>query len=146
MVPEGKIPCQSCGAEILPSTAQRNAGRCKPCANGTRAAIDSAKAWYLEPRKDVPATRDQLPRPSPRLPSEFPACPKCGLPTAVLPIRYGFGPAATPLNRLLPNGSGYSGGHCSLEADEYAWRCGDCEFSFGRLADEPEYSWLDEKE
>lgn len=42
-----KVPCSSCGAEILPSTAERLAGRCAPCANGTRAQLDAAKQERL---------------------------------------------------------------------------------------------------
>ncbi len=42
-----KVPCSSCGAEILPSTAERLAGRCAPCAKGTRAPLDAAKQERL---------------------------------------------------------------------------------------------------
>ena len=33
---ESKTECSKCGASILQSTAERNAGRCKPCATGPK--------------------------------------------------------------------------------------------------------------
>ncbi len=42
-----KVPCSSCGVEILPSTAERLGGRCAPCANGTRSQIDASKEARL---------------------------------------------------------------------------------------------------
>ena len=34
--PEPKATCSECGCSILQSTATRNAGRCRPCADGRR--------------------------------------------------------------------------------------------------------------
>ena len=33
---ESKTECSKCGASILQSTADRNGGRCRPCATGSR--------------------------------------------------------------------------------------------------------------
>lgn len=136
-----KVPCQTCGTDILPRTAQKNAGRCKPCAMGTRSQIDAAKAWYLELRgKEAKSAKRQMQqRRPPRSRSDYPPCPKCKRSAAVLPVRYGFVPALTPLDELLPDGSGYSGGSCSLSPEQPAWRCGACRFSFGRLDEEQDY-------
>jgi hypothetical protein len=145
MVPQadGKVPCRTCDAEILPSTAQKYGGLCKPCATGTRDQVDAAKAWYLEPREEkVQLKKEAQPRRPPRSKAEYPSCPACRRSDAVLPVRYGFGPAATPMGELLPNGRGFSGGHCSISPEQPAWQCGVCRSQFGRLDEEPEYDFF----
>jgi hypothetical protein len=46
-----KVPCTKCGAAILEATAQRNAGLCIPCKNGTRESIEQGKRWYQGQRE-----------------------------------------------------------------------------------------------
>lgn len=38
-----RVPCTSCGAAILPETAQKNDGLCMPCKTGYRRHIDDTK-------------------------------------------------------------------------------------------------------
>ena len=41
-----KIPCTTCGALILPATAQATDGVCMPCKHGFRAQIEESKQFY----------------------------------------------------------------------------------------------------
>ena len=41
-----KVPCTTCGALILPTTAQGNDGLCMPCKTGIRAQLEESKAHY----------------------------------------------------------------------------------------------------
>lgn len=36
----GKIPCNVCGAFVLPDTAERTGGKCMPCSQGKEPAAD----------------------------------------------------------------------------------------------------------
>jgi Domain of unknown function (DUF4375) len=46
-----KLPCKECGAEILPSTAERTGGKCMPCKNGYRKNIEESKEYYKKERE-----------------------------------------------------------------------------------------------
>ncbi|MFD2232124.1 DMP19 family protein [Alkalimarinus sediminis] len=46
-----KIPCNECGALVLPSTAERTGGLCMPCKNGTRKSMELAKERYKQERE-----------------------------------------------------------------------------------------------
>jgi Domain of unknown function (DUF4375) len=46
-----KVPCKECGAEILPSTADRTGGMCMPCKNGYRKNLEEAKEYYKKERE-----------------------------------------------------------------------------------------------
>jgi hypothetical protein len=50
-VPAPKTTCVECGASILEDTAVKTGGKCRPCANGTRAQIERAKVWAAENRE-----------------------------------------------------------------------------------------------
>jgi hypothetical protein len=50
-----KIPCNTCGVPILPTTAQRNDGQCMPCANGTRETMGRSRQKYREYRARLEA-------------------------------------------------------------------------------------------
>ncbi len=43
-----KVPCQKCGALILPTTAESTGGLCIPCQQGTRESIEAAKEYYRQ--------------------------------------------------------------------------------------------------
>jgi DNA-directed RNA polymerase subunit RPC12/RpoP len=38
-----KVPCEKCGAKILPTTAENNGGLCFPCKDGRRESIEERK-------------------------------------------------------------------------------------------------------
>lgn len=40
---EAKTQCAACGAEMLVFTAERTAGRCRPCASGTRERLEEGR-------------------------------------------------------------------------------------------------------
>ncbi len=46
-----KVPCGECGKLILPTTAERNSGKCIPCAKGYRANIEASKEFYARQRE-----------------------------------------------------------------------------------------------
>ena len=46
-----KVACTRCGALILETTAQKNAGLCMPCKSGKRESIEAAKRWHKEQRE-----------------------------------------------------------------------------------------------
>lgn len=46
-----KVACTTCGALVLPGTAERNGGLCMPCKNGNRQNIEQAKAYYQRERE-----------------------------------------------------------------------------------------------
>lgn len=46
-----KVACTKCGALILETTAQKNAGLCMPCKSGKRESIESAKKSHKEQRE-----------------------------------------------------------------------------------------------
>jgi len=41
-----RVPCTSCGAEILVDTAERTGGLCMPCKGGYRKNIEASKQYY----------------------------------------------------------------------------------------------------
>ena len=41
-----KVPCKTCGVQILPATANDNDGNCVPCAKGYRSSIEESKIYY----------------------------------------------------------------------------------------------------
>ncbi len=41
-----KIPCDDCGALILPATAERTGGICMACKQGIRKSMDASRAYY----------------------------------------------------------------------------------------------------
>lgn len=45
-----KVPCNSCGKLILPTTAEKNDGLCMPCKNGYREQIEKSKEYYAKER------------------------------------------------------------------------------------------------
>lgn len=49
-----RIPCQECGAEILPATAEATGGVCMACKQGIRKNIEASKKYYEEQRKYNP--------------------------------------------------------------------------------------------
>jgi len=55
-----KVPCKTCSAEILASTAEMTGGLCMPCKKGTRASMEAAKDVYtrmkIEEQKLTPFT------------------------------------------------------------------------------------------
>lgn len=49
-----RVPCEQCGAYILPATAERNSGLCMACKQGIRQNIEASKRYYEEQRKYDP--------------------------------------------------------------------------------------------
>jgi hypothetical protein len=49
-----KLPCEKCGAMILPTTAQSTGGLCMPCKKGFRQDIETSKRYYEEQKKYDP--------------------------------------------------------------------------------------------
>lgn len=57
-----KVPCVTCGIEILASTSERNSGKCAPCASGRREAVEASKKRYQEERETAARlTREREP-------------------------------------------------------------------------------------
>jgi hypothetical protein len=48
---EESIPCIECGNPVLPRTANRNAGKCVPCARGYRESLEKARLYYEEEKR-----------------------------------------------------------------------------------------------
>lgn len=46
-----KVACTKCGTLILPATAQKTGGLCRPCSTGKREAIERSKAYYHKERE-----------------------------------------------------------------------------------------------
>ena len=49
-----KVPCKTCGAMILPTTAEKNGGLCMPCKQGNRENIENSKEYYKKQKEYDP--------------------------------------------------------------------------------------------
>lgn len=63
-----RTTCRECGASILSTTADKNGGRCAPCARGTRGQSERTNQAFAEQRARRRASLDRLAR-APRLSS-----------------------------------------------------------------------------
>jgi hypothetical protein len=55
-----KIPCTTCGAQILPSTAARTGGVCMPCNAGYRGVLDESKARHAREKNTPQSIQENL--------------------------------------------------------------------------------------
>lgn len=49
-----KIPCDTCGALILPATAEKTGGICMACKQGIRESIEASRAYYQKMKEYDP--------------------------------------------------------------------------------------------